>query len=157
MGRKPLTYAELKSLQISEPQVIQEILKKHGWKITEHQTLADLHIVHWTWEKRGIWRFRKGIWRLVVEYGKGYDNTIVYQTSSAQAYNTATKPIDFANLDQRQERESDIAAYKVYFGKEGQVIIVGTPQGQADPALYTLILTTTSNVDAIWFESDYLP
>jgi hypothetical protein len=150
MERKPLTYAELRSLQISEPRVIQEILEQHGWKITKHQTLADLHIVHWTWGK-------KGIWRLVAEYGEGYDNTIVYQTSSAQAYHAAAKPLDFANLDRRQERDSDIAAYKVYFGEEEQVIIVGTPKGPIDPPLYTLILTTTSNVDAIWFESDYLP
>jgi mRNA-degrading endonuclease RelE of RelBE toxin-antitoxin system len=151
-----LTYAELRSLQSADPEVIQAIVQQHGWKIADQQRLGDLYIVHWTWEKRGIWRLRRGIWRLVVEYGEGYDTTIIYQTSSARAYAAATDPRDFTTMDCRQQRESENAAYEAYFGEKGQVVIVGTPHGHVRHPVYTVILTTTSNVDAIWFESDYL-
>ncbi len=156
MGRKLLTYAELRSLQSADPEVIQAIVQQRGWKIADQQTLADLHIVHWIWEKRGVWRFKGRLWRLVVEYGEGYDNTIVYQTSSARAYAAATDPRDFTTMDCRQQRESEHAAYEAYFGEKGVVVITGTPHRHIRPPIYTVILTTTSNVDAIWFESDYL-
>ncbi len=156
MGRKLLTYAALRSLQSADRQVIQALLQQRGWRIADEKTLADLHIVHWIWEKRGIWRLKQGIWRIVVEYGEGYDNTIVYQTSSARAYAVATDPRDFATMARRQQRESEKAAYEAYFGEKGQVVILGLPHGHINPAVYTVILTTTSNVDAIWFESDYL-
>jgi hypothetical protein len=156
MGRTTLTYADLEYLQSSNPLTIQDTLKQRGWKIAEQQTVGDLHIDHWTKRNRGIWQLIKGTWRLVVEHGEGYDNTIVYQTPSVRAYNAAAKSVDFTALDRRQQKEGEHAAYEAYFGEEGSVIIVGTPQEGASQRIYTVILTTTSNVDAIWFESDYL-
>ncbi len=145
--RESFTYEELLALRQSEAyNSIRAALQERHWQEVGQQTLSDLNIVHWMPPDADT--------TITVEHGSGYDVSIIYQTPDAEVYEALTDPIDLQAFKRQSERESKAYTCQGYRAGE-EMLILAQPRAGVDKP-YTVILTTLSNFDALWFESDYL-
>ncbi len=145
--RQRFTYEELLTLRQSEAyDRIRAALQERHWQEVGRQTLGDMEIVQWTPPDADA--------TITVEHGPGYDASLIYQTPDAAAYEALTDPIDLQAFKRQAEREGEVYTCQGYRAGDEMLILAQPRAGVNQP--YTVILTTLSNFDALWFESEYL-
>ncbi len=145
--RDRFSHEELLTLRQSESyNRIRAALQEHHWQEVGRQTLGDMDIVQWTPPDAEA--------TITVEHGPGYDASIIYQTPDAAAYEALTAPINLQSFKRQSERENETYTCQAYRAGD-EMLILAQPRAGVDKP-YTVILTTLSNFDALWFESDYL-
>ena len=142
----PVTHSQLIKLRAMSAADLKKSLPGDGWKLVGEKLQTELSTAHWG----------RGGESLVLEYGEGYENTLIYQTGKTNEFAQLIKTLGLDNLKNLYKKETGLRAYQAYQGPKDQVLIIGTPapSTSATPAL--LIVTTTDNLDALWFESAYL-
>ncbi len=150
-----LSYTDLQHLQNSPYEQVASELEQLSWQPGTHTQLADLQITQWVNpDPEGA--------HLTLEHGPGYENAVIYQPIAENAFQEATRDINTTALvlkDQKTLSRSiygGVFKFKCYHGAQGQVVILGKPAPDTTAHRYLIIVTTIDNVDALWFESDYV-
>lgn len=126
---------------------INEFILKADWTLTDHEKTSEINTVTWTSKNEEH--------SIILEYGEGYDNSIILKTTDKQEYELIFNGIDWSNFEEKYDKKEASAIHKGFFGKEDDLaILFKQPTTNNQPNL--LVFTTLSNVDAIWFESEYL-
>lgn len=129
--------------QLPQGEITAFLAARH-WQQEGHRMFGDLHIERWT--QAGD--------RLTVEFGPDYDTSVIYQTRDAESYRAILQAADVEALLRHVHQQTASASYTAYRDDE-DILIVGEPLPGVD-APYTVIVTTTLNIDALWLESEYV-
>ncbi len=140
-----MNFADLYALQQTLAEDIPAFLTARQWTRESHRALDDLRIERWAQIPN----------RIIVEYGPDYDTSVIYRTPNAANYRALAREAGVDALTQHAQKTTPLATYTAY--RDGDdIVILGEPQPGSRIDDYTVIVTTLSNIDALWFESEYI-
>lgn len=122
-------------------------LKSDSWKPLPLVKKPELSTAQW--ERQGA--------LCTLEFGDGYDNTFIYEDSDSARVGQFKTGIKLFDMKNPYSKDTTTRNYEAYWDlHKDQALIIGTPKPSAQPASYLFIMTTSSNLDALWSTAKYL-